>query len=103
MRIYSIFDSKAGAYLTPFFHRNNATAMRDMEQGVNDPSTGLHKYPADFALFCLAEWDDVAGTIFVLDHPEPLGSLRQFVKTDLSGPFPVTDPAPGAARLKEVV
>lgn len=80
MRIYSIYDNKAAAYMRPFFHRNNATAVRDVEQGVNDPQSDLSRAPGDFDLFCLAEWDEVSGKIEVLEKVENLGNLVHFVR-----------------------
>jgi len=78
MRIFSVFDSKADAFLTPFFSRNHLTAMRDFQQAATDESHQFHIHAGDFLLFCLGEFDDETGHITPTTAPENLGSALQF-------------------------
>lgn len=64
MNIYSIYDSKAEAYLQPFFAKNHAVAMRMLENATRDPSSDFHNHSEDYTLFCVGEWDERDGNLF---------------------------------------
>lgn len=72
MKIYSIRDSKAEIYNTPFYSRNAQTAIRDFTAGVNDPNSGLGRNTADYDLFEIGGWDEESGRIVALDAPKHL-------------------------------
>lgn len=58
---YCIYDSKAHAYLKPFFMPNDAMAVRAFTQIANDPQSDICRSPADFTLFKVGVWDDESG------------------------------------------
>jgi len=62
-KIYSIYDEKAMAFMTPFYQVSDSLAYRMLTQLVNDETTNVCKYPEDFSLYRLGEWDDVSGGI----------------------------------------
>lgn len=63
-KMFSIFDSKAAVYGTPFFMANSAMAIRAFTDLVNDPNSMCAKHPEDFSLFYIGEFDDaVAGVV----------------------------------------
>ena len=61
--VYSVFDSKAKAYLPPFFLQNNEVACRVFGDCANDPSHSFCKFAADFTLFKIGVFDDQTGVI----------------------------------------
>lgn len=61
-KIFVIFDSKAAAYLPPFFMPNAAMAMRSVGDMVNDPTSMFGKHPKDYSLFCAGSFDDRSGS-----------------------------------------
>ncbi len=61
--LYSIFDIKAKVYARPFVQINDDVAKRAFEGAVNTPETDLNKYPHDYALVKLADYEDTTGTI----------------------------------------
>lgn len=63
MKIITIYDSKAKAYLTPFFSRNTATAIREITAVVNSPDHNFCQHAEDFGLFDLGEYDEQTGKI----------------------------------------
>lgn len=63
MNIYTIYDSKAEAYLTPFFTDTDATAVRIFTSATTDEQHHFHKYAEDYTLFAIGEWDEKAGEI----------------------------------------
>lgn len=68
LKVYSIYDSKAEAYLQPFFCVNNNVAMRHFRAAVNDPSHDFGKYSSDFTLFLIGEWDQWEAKLSSYDH-----------------------------------
>lgn len=63
MKVYAIFDSKACAYLVPFFCPNRAVAMRSFTRAVMDEESDFHRFAGDYTLFELGEWDQDHGQI----------------------------------------
>ncbi|QXP08053.1 MAG: nonstructural protein [Arizlama microvirus] len=65
MKIYALLDTKSGTYGVPFFQRNDTTAARaiSLEVNRNDESNMLNKYPEDFTLYILGEYDEETGLI----------------------------------------
>lgn len=55
--MFSIFDDKAKAYLSPFFLPTMAMGQRVFRDAVNDPQTNFYKNPGDYTLFCLGAWN----------------------------------------------
>lgn len=51
--MFTVFDSKAEAYMQPFFSRNNGTATRMFETEVNNPDSDFHRHAEDYSLFRL--------------------------------------------------
>lgn len=65
MRIFSVRDAKAETYMTPFFLRNTAMAIRSFTDAVLDESTPIGKYPEDYALFEIGGFDEFTGEVEV--------------------------------------
>jgi hypothetical protein len=59
--VYTIFDSKAEIFKSPFMAMNDAVALRMIEQAASDPNTDLGRYPADFTLFFIGTYQDHTG------------------------------------------
>lgn len=62
-KIYSILDSKAGAFAPPFFLANDQVAIRSVAAARNDPNGLMGRFPDDFKLFCIGDFDDEIGTV----------------------------------------
>lgn len=69
LKIFSIRDSKGEIYGQPFFQKTAGEAERNFKTLVNDNSSTVHKYPEDFDLYYLGEYDDQTGKIKSLDTP----------------------------------
>nr|WAE43593.1 MAG: nonstructural protein [Microviridae sp.] len=70
MRIFTVHDSKAEAHLPPFYMKTKAEAMRAFESTVQDKESQFHKYPSDFTLLELGEFDEISASICT--HAKPL-------------------------------
>ena len=79
VQVYAIYDSKAQAYLQPFFSPNNAMAFRNCQSACMNPSSPFVAFPGDFTLFNLGVFDDVSGVIDCFKHAKNLGSMIQFL------------------------
>lgn len=81
--VYAIYDSKADAYMQPFFQDTHGLALRTFEEATKQKDHIIAKYPADFTLFHLATWDDQTGNIAPMDTPISLGVAIEYANTDL--------------------
>jgi len=57
-KIFSIYDTKAKAYNTPFYMLQEGQALRGFMDLVNDPQTSISKHPSDYILFMIGTFDD---------------------------------------------
>lgn len=73
--IFTIYDSKAQAFLQPFFSVNLATAARACADVVADPATPFNKHPEDYVTFQIGHFDDLTGEITPTNVPVNLGPL----------------------------
>jgi len=66
-KVFTIYDSKARAYLVPFFLHEEGMAIRVFADCVNDKTHQFGKHPEDYTLFIIGTWEDekakFAGTI----------------------------------------
>lgn len=63
MKLYSIYDCKAAVFARPFPAHNNGHAIRLFSDAVNDSKSDFNRHPEDYALYNLADFDDVEGRI----------------------------------------
>lgn len=59
--MFSIYDSKAKAYLPPFILPNSQMAQRTFGDCVNSEKHQFHAHPEDYTLFQLGTFDDAVG------------------------------------------
>ena len=57
-KIFSIYDTKAEAYLPPFFVHQEALALRAFSDAVNTEGHQFNMHPGDYTLFNIGAWDD---------------------------------------------
>jgi len=70
--ICSVYDSKAAAYLQPFFAPTRAVAIRSFAAACLQEDHQFRRHAEDYTLFCLAEFDEFTGQVFPLNVLEPL-------------------------------
>jgi len=79
-KIFSVYDSKAKCYATPFHMKTVAQALRSWQTIVNDPKTQFCEYPEDFTLYEIGEFSELTGTFENLKKPNNLGLASNFKK-----------------------
>lgn len=73
LKVFSVYDSKTEAYMTPFFMRSKGEAIRGFADVVNDGQSTMCKYPHDYTLFEIGEWDDTTARLEPHATPISLG------------------------------
>lgn len=83
MKIFTIFDSKAEAFLPPFTSRTNATAIRNFTAAANTEDHDFHTHAADYTLFQIGTFDEIRGLVIPRENgSENLGTALQFLQQD---------------------
>lgn len=95
LKVYAIFDDKAGCYNLPFYCNTDGMAVRAFSAAINDSQRLESQYPQDFHLYRLGEFDDEKGCIINETMPVfvangvsltiPPVSLRSHGETAVSG------------------
>lgn len=80
MKIFCIYDIKAGIYLQPFPESSTISALRGFELAVNKGDSTLSRFPDDFCLMELADFDVNSGSLVPHISPNNLGSARTVLK-----------------------
>ena len=78
LKVFSIYDSKAEAYKQPFFMATKGEAVRGILEVLDRPDHLFAKYPADYTLFELGEYDDSNGKMLPHNTPISHGSLLEY-------------------------
>jgi len=79
--MFTIHDSKANAYLQPWFLTQAAMAQRAFMDCVNDKEHNFGRHPEDYTLFNIGEFDDQTAEV-TYQHPTSLGNGLEYVKTE---------------------
>lgn len=81
LKAFSVFDVKADTYSAPFFFAATGLAVRAFKASVADRDSSLCKYPEDFKLVELGEFDDQTG-VLTASVPSSLGFGTDYVERD---------------------
>lgn len=81
LKIYSIRDAKAEVFNTPFFQKTHGEAERNFRTICNDDKSTVNKYPDDYDLYYLGDYDDNSGKLSPLDTPQHIIKAIQCVET----------------------
>lgn len=80
LQAYSIHDQKSGKFHLPIYKHTHGEAEREFKSIVNDDKSTLNKYPTDFDLYHIGEYDDNSGKFAPLDTPYHLVKAIQLVE-----------------------
>lgn len=79
LKIFTVRDVKAEAYLPPFTMRGKGEAIRGFSDEANRSDSSIGKHPSDYVLFYLGEFDELTGAIILTPSPETLGVGTDYV------------------------
>lgn len=77
LRIFSMYDTKAEAYIRPFFMPNLALAQRAIVTAGQDPDHPFAQHPGDYVLYELGTWDEEHAEFELRVAPEKHGTVKQ--------------------------
>lgn len=83
IQIFSVYDSKAEAYLTPLYFKTKGEAVRAMETTLRDPHHTFTMHPEDYTLFHLGDFDDNTGLVAPFTTPKPIGKAIEFKREEI--------------------
>lgn len=82
LKMCSIRDSKAEAWLSPMFFQAKGQALRSFSDAVNGDGE-FAKHPEDYTLFYLGDFDDSCGGVLPSDAPSVLANGVDLLIGDL--------------------
>lgn len=101
-KFYSVYDSKANAFMEPWLARTAGLAMRQFEDSVNDGRSIVCTHPEDFTLFELGEFDQAKGALVSYATPKSLCRAQELKKTpDAQIPMPLDRKRQQPATLQQ--
>lgn len=82
LKIFSIHDSKAAAYNSPFYQKTAGQAERSVRNSLRSADSDLAKNPADYSLVQLGEFNPDTGEIIptlpiIIANLQTLATLEQ--------------------------
>lgn len=75
MNCYSVYDSKAGMFMPPFYQHSHALAERVMIGALMEREHQFFKHAEDFTLFFVGVWSDEFGTFTMDEPPQAVANL----------------------------
>lgn len=82
LKMYSVYDSKSGAFMPIMFYRANGEALRAFASAINTPDHLFNKHPGDFTLFFLGQWHDGSSAFEIEPTPINLGIAQEFLNKE---------------------
>lgn len=79
-KVFGVRDTKAQAFLQPFFSNSVGAAVRAFGDAVNDGQSPLSKHPGDYMLYELADFNDGVGEFVCCVPIKMLGCGADFVE-----------------------
>lgn len=81
LKVFTVYDSKADAYLPPMFLPTKGLAIRSFSDAANSEGHNFHKYAGDFTLFEIGEYDDSNAMVTLLESKVNLGTALEHSDT----------------------
>lgn len=80
LEIYTIYDSATQAYGRPFFLASKGEALRFAIQVSEDPNMLIGRFPDQFTLFRIGQYDDQSAYIDQLETRERIVGFHELKK-----------------------
>lgn len=75
----SLYDKKAQTYGNINTYQNSMVALRDLSTAVQNENVMLSKYPEDFELKIIGEFDNHTGIITMIE-PQTIGKATDYIE-----------------------
>jgi hypothetical protein len=74
-KIFTVYDSKAEAYMQPFYMQTKGLAIRAIQDTLSNPEHQFAKYTEDYTLVELGEFDDSHATFEIHSKAETIAKM----------------------------
>lgn len=88
MKLVVVKDVKTPCYLQPYAVKSIQDALRSWEILCNEGESMISRYPNDFRLMHIADFDTEHGELHILERPQDLGSAADFKRSIPQTPLP---------------
>lgn len=78
MKIFTVYDSKADAYMTPFFTMTAGLAVRSFQEASIQEGHQFNKHAADYTLYEIGDYNEQKGIITMHKAHIDLGTAKHF-------------------------
>lgn len=89
-KVFAVWDSKALAFMQPFFSNSTGAAVRAFADVANEDRSPIAKHPGDYQLYEIGTFNDLDGIMNSLVPNKLLGCALDFVEVKKSN-SPVLD------------
>lgn len=69
LRMYSIYDTVTDVFHPPFYAHNIGHAKRAIAEQISNTQSAYSKYPGDYVVYEVGEFDDSDGVIQMVTNP----------------------------------
>jgi hypothetical protein len=73
LKIFTVRDNVASAFLQPFFSVNSGSAIRSLTEVTNDKDHQFGKHAPDYSLWIIGSFDDTTGVVLPCEPTRLLG------------------------------
>lgn len=80
MKIYCVHDVKAEAFMNPVYYRTKGEALRAFETTCKDSSSQFNKFPSDFTMYELGEFNEFNGSFNIHEKPLHMANASEFTE-----------------------
>lgn len=82
LNMFTVYDIKAEAYLSPFYTATKGQAIRSFSDTCQEKGHQFNAHPEDFTMFHLGTYDNSDCTFEILPTPVPIGKAIEFIQTE---------------------
>lgn len=79
MKMYSVYDKKGCLFSPPFSAPHNAAAVRMFVDLSGDSQSTINKFPDDFALYYLGDFNEEIGVFDGVSIPQHMHDAVEFM------------------------
>lgn len=85
-QMFAVYDTKAEAYLLPFFCQTKGQALRSFDDAVNSQDHQFNRHAKDYTLFHLGSYDEQTGEIVPFAKAMALVNALEVLAKKAHGP-----------------
>lgn len=80
VRLFSVYDSVAEVFYSPFPCGNEGLAIRKMKEWLSEPSSPFARSPMEYVLYEVGTFADASGRMESLAAPRRVGLLSEWLE-----------------------